>query len=105
VRSYNPLARAARPTCKSHFRRQGGTLPLPEWQVIGAVRKLALNGRPLTMFEFRGEVTRTDSPVLIVADGWDVIAIAERYPTDWRACEAANFLLTVESGWVRAASE
>jgi len=57
------------------------------------------------MFEFRGEVTRTDSPVLIVADGWDVIAIAERYPTDWRACEAANFLLTVESGWVRAASE
>jgi hypothetical protein len=55
-----------------------------EWEVIGRTRTFDRNGTEIRLFEFRGGVTGTNQPVLILTDGWDVFGTAERYPPNWR---------------------
>jgi len=52
---------------------------------IGEARELIHGGERLRLFEFRDPaVTGTPERVLIVADEWDVLIIAEDYPRNWR---------------------
>lgn len=59
-----------------------------EWEIIGDVRLLQRNGTEVRVFEFRGEITGSPDPVLIVTDGWDVLLTAYRFPQDWRRMSA-----------------
>jgi len=63
------------PKRKGHQRR--------EWTIIGATRKLESCGLAIEVFEFCADITEYRH-VLIVSDGWDVIAEADHFPVDWR---------------------
>jgi hypothetical protein len=55
-----------------------------DWWEISDVREMHRNGTPVKAFEFRGDVTGSMSPVLIISDGWDVFVAADAYPANWR---------------------
>lgn len=56
---------------------------MPDFEVLGEPREDVRNGTPISIFEFRGDVTDFRR-VLIVSDGWNVLLDTPTYPSDWR---------------------
>lgn len=63
----------------------------PDWEVIGSVKTLDLNGTSVQAFVFRADITDFRA-VLILSDGWDVLASTASFPEEWRTLDPGRLV-------------
>lgn len=68
--------------------------PRPEWEIVGAVRTMDLNGTSVQAFVFCADITGF-RPARILSDGRDVLISVESFPEDWRTLDPDQLVGTL----------
>ena len=68
----------------------------PEWKISAATRTVDRGGTSIRIFEFCADITEYRS-VLILSDGWEVLAETDQFPENWRDLSFDALLSLLES--------